>query len=483
MRTALRKEAVNAAAPSRAAPARGTNVRPGTTSAPQRRGIGPGRPRAAGRAVVMTIVGLALIALLAVAVVALNLNGEGALDAEIAASADPASYRPAPALVERGAYLATVGNCAACHTARGGAAYAGGRAIETPFGSVMAGNLTPDAEHGLGRWTPAHFWRAMHHGRSKDGRLLYPAFPYPNLTQVTREDSDALYAYLRSLPPVAQPNRPHALRFPFGTQPALALWRAMFFEPGTYQPDPQRNADWNRGAYLVRGLAHCSACHAPRNVFGATSESLELSGGLIPMQHWYAPSLNAAREAGVADWAEADIVALLKVGRAREGQPQEASVLGPMAEVVFRSTQHWRDEDLRATATFLKALPTASPPEARPAPARGSLYLDGALVYEKHCVACHGAQGQGAEGAYPPLAGNRAVTMDSSANLVRVVLNGGFAPATAGNPRPYGMPPFSPVLSDDEVAAVLSYIRAAWGNDAPELTRLQVLNLRAGRDE
>lgn len=415
------------------------------------------------------VVLLLLLAVASAAVWVLNRRDEQPIREGTAFSASPAQ-------IERGRYLANAGNCVACHTARGGAAYAGGRAIETPFGTIYASNLTPDADTGIGRWTVDHFWRAMHNGRSRDGRLLYPAFPYPNYTQVTREDSDALFAYLQSLPPVAQANRPHALRFPYNTQAALAAWRALFFQPGEFEPRTDKPAEWNRGAYLVRGLGHCTACHAARNVFGATSENLELSGGLIPMQNWYAPSLASADEAGVADWETAHVVQLLKTGVS----PQ-ASVMGPMAEVVYRSTQHLSDADAHAMAVFLKDLPQTPPPASRePVRASAAEMARGAKLYEQHCAVCHGDAGEGGGRAYPPLAGNRAVTMAVPANLVRVVLSGGYPPATAGNPRPYGMPPFSHVLDDAEVAAVVTYIRGSWGNGADPVSHLDVLRYRRG---
>ena len=239
------------------------------------------------------------------------------------------------------------------------------------------------------------------------------------------------------------------------------------------KPDATNSAEWTRGAYLVRGLGHCNACHASRNVFGAISGSIELSGGLIPMQNWYAPSLGSPREAGVADWPEADIVALLQGGVAPRG-----SVLGPMAEVVWSSTQHLADADLRAMAVFLKALPQhdAAPPQ-RNAP-DAALSERGTKLYAQHCAQCHGDRGEGAPGAYPPLAGNRAVTLDPPANLVRVVLNGGFLPATARNPRPFGMPPFVQVLDDADVAAVASFIRGAWGNRAGDVSVQEVQRYR-----
>jgi mono/diheme cytochrome c family protein len=424
------------------------------------------------------LVVVVMLLLLGVAVVALNLRDESPVDT--------GAFSATPQQIERGAYLARTGNCVACHTARGGAPYAGGRAIDTPFGTVYASNLTPDAS-GIGSWTAGHFWRAMHNGRSKDGRLLYPAFPYPNYTHITREDSDAIFAFLHSQPPAAQPNKPHVLRFPFDSQAALAVWRAMFFAPEVYVPDAAKPADWNRGAYLARGLGHCNACHASRNIFGATSENLELSGGLIPMQQWYAPSLSAESEAGVAHWETQQVVNLLK-----HGVSQRGSVMGPMAEVTFRSMQYWSDDDLRAIAAFLRALP-----QARAEPTGPSLLdrvamalrlkrdvvdkeqlVRGQKIYDKQCAQCHGEKGEGVAGAYPPLAGNRAVTMDPPANLIRVLLSGGYPPSTAGNPRPYGMPPFAHVLNDDEIAAIVSYVRTAWGNNASAVPASEVLHYR-----
>lgn len=388
-------------------------------------------------------------------------------------SAPVAALNATPDLLARGAYLARAGNCAACHTTRGGTPYAGGRGIDTPFGMVNSSNLTPDVRTGIGSWSAAEFWRALHNGRSKDGRLLYPAFPYPSYTTVTRTDSDALYAYLHSLPATAQPAPPHALRWPFNQQAALAVWRALYFSPSSFKPEPAQSAEWNRGAYLVRGLGHCGACHTARNALGATSTRLDLAGGLIPVQNWYAPSLTATQEASVHDWPLEDAVRLLQTGVAPQG-----TVLGPMAEVVQQSTQYLSPPDLTAMATYLKALPQTPPEPVRAASTAPRTAERGAKLYDQHCAQCHGMQGQGVAGAYPPLAGNRAVTMASTANLVQVVRNGGFAPATAGNPRPFGMPPFVLVLGDEDIAVLLTHIRASWGNQAPAVTELEVGRLR-----
>ena len=340
---------------------------------------------------------------------------------------------------------------------------------------MFSTNITPDDATGIGRWNAAEFYRAMHNGRSRDGHLLYPAFPYANFTQITRADSDALFAYLKSVPAVKQANRANTLRFPYSMQASLAVWRAMFFSPGEFKPEADKSAEWNRGSYLVRGLGHCNACHGSRNIFGATSESLELSGGLIPMQKWYAPALNARSEAGVAEWDTAHVVALL-----RDGVSPRASVMGPMAEVVFKSTQHLRPDDLQAMAVFLKTLPQA---EEEPPPKKKKKEIvpgmtEGGKVYEKHCAQCHGKDGEGMPGAYPALAGNRAVILANPANLIRAVVSGGYLPSTDGNPRPYGMPPFGQVLDDAQIASVLTYMRRSWGHEAPIVSAVDVLQYR-----
>jgi mono/diheme cytochrome c family protein len=390
------------------------------------------------------------------------------------ASSSPADYAATPANLARGAYLARAGDCMACHTAPGGAAYAGGRALDTPFGRLYAPNITPDRATGIGAWNADDFWRALHNGKSRDGRLLYPAFPYTNYTQVTRRDADALFAYLQSLAPQRQPNRAHAMRFPYDRQLMLAGWRLLYFKPGVFAPDTRRDATWNRGAYLVEGLGHCNACHSTRNSLGGTEGAL--AGGLIPMLGWYAPSLTSDAEAGLGGWDTAHIVQLLKTGIA-----PRATVFGPMAEVVTRSLQHLSDSDVGAMASYLKSLPAtpAPAPEAAVDERGRELVERGQKLYEQHCVDCHGADGKGLPPGYPPLAGNRALTMQEPVNAIRIVLNGGFAPGTAGNPRPYGMPPYSHLLNDEEVAAVVSYLRASWGNRAAAVSAAQVNRYRS----
>lgn len=364
------------------------------------------------------------------------------------------------AQLQRGAYLARVGDCMACHTARGGQPYAGGRGIATPFGEVVSPNITPDTQTGIGAWSADDFWRAMHNGRGRDGRFLYPVFPYPSYTKVSREDSDAIYAWLRTVPAVQQQSREHALRFPYNQRWLLAGWRALYFRPGLYEPVADKPAQWNRGAYLVQGLGHCAACHTSRNALGATSAGGDLAGGLIPITNWYAPALTPDAATGLGDWQVADLAALLKTGVSERG-----AVYGPMAEVVQQSLQYLSNDDVEAMAVYLKSLPQHGIAPVAQAMTKDTerMLEQGGRLYEKHCAECHGADGAGKPPAYPRLAGNNGI-VSSAVNPIRMVLNGGFPPSTAGNPRPYGMPPYGPIMNDDEVAAVVTYIRASWGN-------------------
>jgi mono/diheme cytochrome c family protein len=385
-----------------------------------------------------------------------------------------AALAPA-ARVARGAYLARAGDCMACHTTRGGVPFAGGRAMPTPFGTMITPNITSDRDTGIGAWSADDFWRALHNGKARDGRLLYPAFPYTNYTRISRDDADALYAYFQSVPAAHQPNQPHQLRFPYNQQFMLALWRTLYFKPAVFREQAAQSADWNRGAYLVEGLGHCAACHSERNTLGATSDTL--SGGMIPVLGWYAPSLTADAEAGLGEWKPEHVAALLKTGIS-----PRATVFGPMAEVVQQSLQHLNDADIHAMTVYLRALPGTAEKsdDERDTSAQAKQFLlAGARLYHNHCVDCHGANGKGLPPGVPPLAGNRALTMEEAVNPIRIVLNGGFAPGTAGNPRPYGMPPFGHLLNDSEVAAVVSYLRSAWGNNAPPVNGADVNRYRS----
>lgn len=365
--------------------------------------------------------------------------------------------------VQRGEYLARAGNCMGCHTTRGGKPYAGGRELVTPFGKFITPNITPDSETGIGHWSEEDFWQALHYGKGRDGSYLYPVFPYTEYTKVTRQDADAIFAYLRSLMPVTQTNPPHKITPPYDNQFLLFLWRTWYFKEGVYEPDDSKSEEWNRGNYLVQGLGHCNACHTPRNVWGASQDD-KLAGGEIMGTYWYAPSLISPREAGMGEWSVDEIAKLLSTG-----VTDHAVTSGPMATIVRQSLQYLSTKDMRAVAVYLQSLGEKRSEESSrkipPMPERVSRYLAlGEPVYVKHCQGCHGKSGEGVPGVYPPLAGNRSVTMTSPLNTIRSVLYGGFSPATAGNPRPYGMPPFQHIIRDHEIAWVVSYIRNAWGN-------------------
>ena len=379
-----------------------------------------------------------------------------------------------PALIARGQYLTTVGDCAGCHTAQGGVRFAGGRVLPTPFGNISVPNITPDRETGLGGWSFEDFWRALHSGKGRHGELLYPAFSYTSYTKVHRDDALAIFAYLQSLPPVHQRDVAPALEFPYSVRRSLLAWRALYFHEGEYNSDPAQSARWNRGAYLVQGLGHCNECHAARSSLGGIASGEHLTGGQIPMQDWFAPDLSTRRNGGLQGWTQQDIVDLLKTGQSAKG-----AAFGPMADVVAGSTQHITDGDLRAIAIYLRSLPP------REAPAQRSMFVApkavialGGKIYAKQCAACHGKRGEGVTRIYPPLDGNSSVTEPSGINATRMVLLGGFPPVTAGNARPYSMPPFAQQLDDVEVSAVVSYIRQAWTNRAAPVRPDQVAGSR-----
>ncbi len=379
--------------------------------------------------------------------------------------------------MERGEYLARAGNCFACHTVRGGEPYAGGVAIPTPFGTVFSSNITPHPQSGLGAWSPDDFWNALHKGLSRNGAYLYPAFPFPNYTRIRREDADAMYAYLRTVKPVQRANQPHELRFPYNKRSLMAVWRLLYFRAGVQRDEPKESPEWNRGAYLVQGLGHCSACHASRNVLGAVT-SEDFSGALLPAQNWYAPALSSDRETSLGKWPLEDLTAFL-----RTGVSQRAATYGPMSSVIQHSLQYLSAEDARAMASYLKSQVQSSAPsiaqQQRPSQEQTQRMMEhGALLYERHCAECHQSDGAGLPRRYPALAGNTSILMDVAVNPIRIVYAGGFPPSTQGNPRPFGMPPFYQDLSDYDVASVVTFIRRSWGNDASAVSQAQAAALR-----
>ena len=392
----------------------------------------------------------------------------------IAAEVTPPARLPTDATVPavRGAYLARIGNCALCHTAPGAPAYAGGRAIDTPFGKVYASNITPDKKTGIGTWSRDDFWNTLHHGKGKDGQLLNPAFPYTSYTHVTRDDADALYAFLQTLAPVSRANLPHALRWPYGTQTALWAWRTLYFN--SVDAPLGVGAPIDRGAYLVRGLAHCSECHGKRSRWGGLDKNGLLAGATLPGLGWVAPALQGH---GSRPWTESTLRQWLQTGATRTGTAAQAA--GPMAEVIHHSTQYLNDADATAIAAYIsKGAATARTPPPQPADAGRQTDARIGKLYETQCAQCHGKQGEGIAGAIPALAGNPAVTARNVNNLVLMVLYGGFAPSTAANPQPYGMPPFMLDLNDADLAALFSWLRSSWGNAAPAVTEFDINKIR-----
>lgn len=400
---------------------------------------------------------------------------------DIQCASDTPTARTAPprdALVARGSYLARIGNCALCHTARGGEPFAGGRDIKTPFGTVYSSNISPDKHFGIGRWTADDFWQALHHGKSRDGRLLNPAFPYTSYTHVSREDADALWAYLQTVKPSNRTNTPDAMQWPFGTQAALWAWRTLYFTPATATPASAANPDPQaaRGRYLVQGLGHCAECHTQRNALGALVGGNADQGGVLPGSQWYAPPLYRNDASSVSRWSMQDIGQFL-----RTGHTSGATASGPMAEVVLHGTQHLTEADAAAVARYLTTATqtSAAPVTASTTPATPmQSAVQGAALYDKHCAQCHGSAGEGHTGAYPALAGNRTVNQPNANNLALKVLQGGFGPATAGHPRPFGMPPYRLALTDAEIAAVLTHIRSAWGNNAGPVAEFDINKIR-----
>lgn len=383
------------------------------------------------------------------------------------------------AVVAKGEYLARASDCIACHSNPGGKPFAGGRPMATPFGTLYSPNISPDKQTGIGAWSADDFYTMMHTGGSRAGELLYPAMPFAAYTKMTRADVDAIFAYLKTVPAVHQTNRPQALRFPYNDRKLLLGWRTLYFSEGEYQPNASKSNDWNRGAYLVEGPGHCSLCHTPINALGGSSKDQAYAGGLIPMQNWYAPSLTSNREAGLGDWSLRDISELLQSGVSTRG-----AVYGPMAEVVHNSLQYLSDADIHAMAVYLKDLPGATT-STEPLPSHANdaetLRLGplGKKIYTQQCAVCHGGNGEGRGSDFPPLARNPSISMTSPVNPIRMVLNGGYPPGTQRNPRPYGMPPFAQELSDEEVAAVVTYIRTAWDNRGTPVSDRDVNTLRS----
>ena len=380
--------------------------------------------------------------------------------------ADPA----AAATIARGKELAVAGDCASCHTADPAKPFAGGKRIDTPFGGIYSPNLTPDRDSGLGAWSDDEFYRALHDGVAPDGSRYYPAFPYPNFTKMTRDDALAIRAYLATLTPIHNTRPPPQLRWPLNYRVVMRGWNLLFFRPGTFQPDPNRSEPWNRGAYLVEGVAHCGACHTPKNMFGADKRGRLYGGGRV--QGWFAPRLDSAERSGLKSWSVDDIVEYLQSGRNGRSHADDL-----MAEVVVHSTSQMSDADVRAIAIYLKDLPAGAPEPAVTPPPPPDMAA-GAAVYAHACIACHEADGSGAPRIYPPLPGNANLQSADPLSTLRIIIDGAQTVTTPRAPNTGSMPAYGEKLSDSEIADVATYIRNSWGNAAPAVTQAQAAKAR-----
>ncbi|WP_075256446.1 c-type cytochrome [Herbaspirillum camelliae] len=391
-------------------------------------------------------------------------------------------------LVARGQYLARAGDCMACHSAAGKPAYSGGLAIDSGHGIIYSTNITPDKEHGIGNYSEAQFSAAVRHGVRADGTQLYPAMPYPSYAKVSDEDIHALYTYfMQGVKPVASTPPASSMSFPFNIRWGMKLWNVFFANDKPFREQDGWSAEIKRGAYLVEGLGHCGSCHTPRG-FAMNEKASDsgqaqfLSGG--DLNGWAVPSLR-----GMPHWSAQDIVDYLQTGRNKT-----ASVAGEMSLVVEHSTAHLKPEDLQAMAAYLKTLsPVASSGSGRVIPqgvdatvskltAAKDLTL-GERLYLDNCAACHFVNGRGAPGIFPVLDGATVVNAENPSALLHVILAGARTPSTEKAPSILVMPGFAHRLSDEEAAALATFVRQGWGNQAGKVSEREVGKLRAGMDK
>ena len=381
-----------------------------------------------------------------------------------------ARAEPSAETIARGKALIEAADCASCHTVDPAKPFAGGKRIETPFGGVYSPNLTPDRDTGLGAWSDEDFVRALRLGVAPDGSRYYPAFPYPYFTKMIRQDILAIRAYLATLSPIRNEHRPTELQWPLNYRVVMRAWNYLFLKPGILEPDQQKSAEWNRGRYLVEGVAHCGGCHTVKNLLGADKKRRPYGGNLV--QGWFAPRLDGAERSGLKSWSAEDIAEYLQSGR-----NDKSHAAGLMAEVVANSTSKMGDDDVRAIAAYLKALPPGArePAVAAPPPAQ---MADGEKLYKGACIACHEADGSGAPRIYPPLPGNTNLQSFDPTSTLRIILDGVQTVTTPRAPNKGSMPAYAAKFSDQEIADVTTYIRNSWGNAAPAVTPAQVEKAR-----
>jgi mono/diheme cytochrome c family protein len=377
------------------------------------------------------------------------------------------------ALIAKGHYLARAADCVACHTIPngGGEPYAGGRAIETPFGDVTSPNITPDVDTGIGAWTDDQFDDAVRRGIGRDGARLYPAMPYTSYTKMSRDDVLAIRAYLKTIAPVHHAVNADTLPFPFSIRASMRVWDALFFTAGEFKPDPEKSATWNRGAYLVQGPGHCAACHTPKSWLGADKDKEQFRGATL--QGWFAPNITNDGRTGLGRWSQQDIVDYLKNGHNRI-----TGATGPMSEEIVHSSSQMADADLAAIATYLKSLSLPADNDTPAAPDH-SVMAAGEAIYRDRCSACHGFDGKGVANLFPSLADSSMVRSADATTLLRIILRGARSVATPDEPTAPGMPSFAWQLDDDQVAAVVTYIRNAWKPAAAASSPADVHSARA----
>lgn len=396
-------------------------------------------------------------------VLALGLLGFAAIawKPAIAPIVPPAAAAFAPDMVARGEVLAGAGYCATCHTAKGGAPYAGGYPMVTSFGTIYSTNITPDPETGIGAWSKDAFRRAMHEGVARDGSHLFPAFPYDHFSKLTDGDVEALYAYLMTREPVRASAPANTIPFPLNIRALQAGWKLLFVRLGRFEPDAGRGPEWNRGAYLAEGISHCGACHTPRNLLGAEDHSRDYAGAAI--DNWLAPPLTSANPSPVA-WSESELAAYLRTGVSR----LHGTAAGPMSAVVHDGLARLPDADIQALAVYFADLDDAAAREgqARPAIER-ALAADAAStgpqddpaarLYAVACASCHYNGGGTLDPLRPDLALNSAVNLPDPTNLIRVILFGIDAKSGASG---IVMPGFARGFSDADVEGIAAYLRA-----------------------
>lgn len=395
--------------------------------------------------------------------------------------------------VQRGAYLARAGDCIACHTARDGEPFSGGLPMHTTIGTIYSTNITPDLETGIGRYTLDDFVKVMREGIANNGHHLYPAMPYTSYARLSQEDLSALYAwFMQGLEPVCKQNRPTKLSWPLSMRSLMAVWNALYVPKGEYTSDPDKNASWNRGAYLVQGLGHCGECHTPRGIAGQMKANSEKNGGQYlagaTLDNWHASLLTGDLETGLHAWSKDDITEFLKTGRTAR-----VAAFGVMAEVVGKSTQYLTDQDLNAIAEYLKSLPPSSNEgednsdsamkagdvtTATLALRAGDTGVRGSRIYLDNCNACHRSDGSGAHRTFPSLAKHEEVNAKDPISLIHIVLTGSAMPSTQTAPSALAMPDFGGRLSDEEVADVLCFVRSNWGNHAADVSSDEVGRVR-----